>query len=226
MCELPCPCDFWIPVSDPVTVTVCSFMLLSLQCQAWLLYCPYLHCKLTKYVYALMCKCFLPSGYFLLEPWDLRTVTNTPHFGVTVTVRDPNHEVQHWQERFITKPGSHKHVLAGFCIQTKSKQGQNQSQPNVTQSVWLWMLQLHISILWTHSLGNLGLTLCFLLLRMCCLSALVNLVNLPSQLMLLVSTTSASKPTPLGFLYSLENGWWDLWTHTHTHKLFYTYILQ
>ncbi|XP_053735652.1 transmembrane emp24 domain-containing protein 11 [Synchiropus splendidus] len=35
----------------------------------------------------------LVTGYFLLEPWDLKTFRDTPHLGVTVTVRDPNHEV-------------------------------------------------------------------------------------------------------------------------------------
>lgn len=75
---------------------------------------------------ALMWDCILPSGYFLLEPWDLKAFTNSPHLGVTVTVRDPNHEVLHSQERFIIMPGSQKHVLAaGFHIQTKPKQGWN-----------------------------------------------------------------------------------------------------
>ncbi|XP_060903543.1 transmembrane emp24 domain-containing protein 11 [Labrus mixtus] len=35
----------------------------------------------------------LVTGYFLLEPWDMKSVTSSPHLGVTVTVRDPNHEV-------------------------------------------------------------------------------------------------------------------------------------
>ncbi|XP_045885959.1 transmembrane emp24 domain-containing protein 11 [Micropterus dolomieu] len=35
----------------------------------------------------------LVTGYFFLEPWDLKTLTNSPHLGITVTVRDPNHEV-------------------------------------------------------------------------------------------------------------------------------------
>ncbi|KAM9849805.1 transmembrane emp24 domain-containing protein 11 [Aulostomus maculatus] len=35
----------------------------------------------------------LVTGYFLLEPWDLKSFTNSPHLGVTLTVRDPNHEV-------------------------------------------------------------------------------------------------------------------------------------
>lgn len=38
---------------------------------------------------------FLPSGVFLLEHWDENKKGNTPHFGLTVTVRDPNHEVQY-----------------------------------------------------------------------------------------------------------------------------------
>lgn len=76
----------------------------------------------------------LPSGYFLLEPWDVKTFAHFAHLGVTVTVRDPNHEVLHSQERYITKPGPHKHVydvtlkhvLAGFPIQIKAKQGLNE----------------------------------------------------------------------------------------------------
>ncbi|KAG7518242.1 transmembrane emp24 domain-containing protein 11-like [Solea senegalensis] len=35
----------------------------------------------------------LVTGYFLLEPWDLGVTSHSPHFGVTVTIRDPNHEV-------------------------------------------------------------------------------------------------------------------------------------
>lgn len=35
----------------------------------------------------------LVTGYFLLEPWDLKSFTGSPHFGATVTVRDPNLEV-------------------------------------------------------------------------------------------------------------------------------------
>ncbi|XP_029137432.1 transmembrane emp24 domain-containing protein 11 [Labrus bergylta] len=35
----------------------------------------------------------LVTGYFLLEPWDMKSVTSSPHLSVTVTVRDPNHEV-------------------------------------------------------------------------------------------------------------------------------------
>ncbi|XP_031722862.1 transmembrane emp24 domain-containing protein 11 [Anarrhichthys ocellatus] len=35
----------------------------------------------------------LVTGYFLLEPWDLKAFSHSPHFGVTVTVRDPNTEV-------------------------------------------------------------------------------------------------------------------------------------
>ncbi|CAB1439565.1 unnamed protein product [Pleuronectes platessa] len=35
----------------------------------------------------------LVTGYFLLEPWDIRSLHNSPHFGATVTIRDPNQEV-------------------------------------------------------------------------------------------------------------------------------------
>lgn len=48
--------------------------------------------------------CVLPSGYFLLEPWDLKKATRSPHLGVTLTVRDPNHEVLH-------KAKANKHIL-------------------------------------------------------------------------------------------------------------------
>uniref|UniRef100_A0A3B5BKD9 Transmembrane emp24 domain-containing protein 11-like n=1 Tax=Stegastes partitus TaxID=144197 RepID=A0A3B5BKD9_9TELE len=35
----------------------------------------------------------LVKGYFLLEPWDKKSATHSPHFGVTATVKDPNYEV-------------------------------------------------------------------------------------------------------------------------------------
>ncbi|XP_061691260.1 transmembrane emp24 domain-containing protein 11 [Syngnathoides biaculeatus] len=35
----------------------------------------------------------LVTGYFLLQPWDLESSTHSPQLGVTVTVRDPDHEV-------------------------------------------------------------------------------------------------------------------------------------
>ncbi|XP_056107173.1 transmembrane emp24 domain-containing protein 11 [Rhinichthys klamathensis goyatoka] len=35
----------------------------------------------------------LVTGVFLLEHWDENKKGNTPHLGLTVTVRDPNHEV-------------------------------------------------------------------------------------------------------------------------------------
>lgn len=47
----------------------------------------------TMCVCVLMWECLLPLGYFLLEPWDIKTFSHSPHFGVSVTIRDPNHEV-------------------------------------------------------------------------------------------------------------------------------------
>ncbi|XP_061582155.1 transmembrane emp24 domain-containing protein 11 [Cololabis saira] len=35
----------------------------------------------------------LVTGYFLLEPWDKKAPSHTPHLGVTVTVRDHSQEV-------------------------------------------------------------------------------------------------------------------------------------
>lgn len=70
----------------------------------------------------------LPAGYFLLEPWQKQS-TSSPHLGVTVTVRDPNHEVVHSKESYITmrRPHKHKfnrrlkHVITGFSIKIKAK---------------------------------------------------------------------------------------------------------
>ncbi|XP_070769730.1 transmembrane emp24 domain-containing protein 11 [Enoplosus armatus] len=68
-------------------------------------------------------KDMLVTGYFLLEPWDLKTFTNSPHLGVTVTVRDPNHEVL-MSKRYgkfgkftFTAHASGQHYL---CFQTNS----------------------------------------------------------------------------------------------------------
>ncbi|KAM9356641.1 transmembrane emp24 domain-containing protein 11 [Symphorus nematophorus] len=65
----------------------------------------------------------LVTGRFLLEPWDLKVVTHSPHLGVTVTVRDPNHEVQ-MTKRYgkfgkftFTAHASGQHY---FCFQTNS----------------------------------------------------------------------------------------------------------
>ncbi|XP_044061817.1 transmembrane emp24 domain-containing protein 11 [Siniperca chuatsi] len=65
----------------------------------------------------------LVTGYFLLEPWDLKMFTNSPHLGVTVTVRDPNHEVL-MTKRYgkfgkftFTAHASGQHYL---CFQTNS----------------------------------------------------------------------------------------------------------
>ncbi|XP_071771227.1 transmembrane emp24 domain-containing protein 11 [Centroberyx gerrardi] len=65
----------------------------------------------------------LVTGYFLLEPWDLKTHTNSPHLGVTVQVRDPDHEIlmskrygKHGKFTF-TSHASGQHLL---CFQTNS----------------------------------------------------------------------------------------------------------
>ncbi|XP_068563016.1 transmembrane emp24 domain-containing protein 11 [Cebidichthys violaceus] len=65
----------------------------------------------------------LVTGYFLLEPWDLEAFSHSPHFGVTVTVRDPNTEVQ-MSKRYgkfgkftFTAHASGQHYL---CFQTNS----------------------------------------------------------------------------------------------------------
>uniref|UniRef100_A0A3Q3VUW9 GOLD domain-containing protein n=1 Tax=Mola mola TaxID=94237 RepID=A0A3Q3VUW9_MOLML len=65
----------------------------------------------------------LVTGYFLMEPWDLKTFSHSPHVGVTVTVRDPNHEVQ-MNKRYarigkftFTAHASGQHY---FCFHTNS----------------------------------------------------------------------------------------------------------
>ncbi|KAM8733349.1 transmembrane emp24 domain-containing protein 11 [Acanthopagrus schlegelii] len=65
----------------------------------------------------------LVTGYFLLEPWDLKKATRSPHLGVTLTVRDPNHEIQ-MSKRYgkfskftFTAHASGQHF---FCFQTNS----------------------------------------------------------------------------------------------------------
>ncbi|KAM9376911.1 transmembrane emp24 domain-containing protein 11 [Pholidichthys leucotaenia] len=65
----------------------------------------------------------LVTGHFLLEPWDLKGVSHSPHLGVTVTVRDPNHEVV-MSKRYgksakftFTSHASGQHY---FCFQTNS----------------------------------------------------------------------------------------------------------
>ncbi|XP_077465510.1 transmembrane emp24 domain-containing protein 11 [Stigmatopora argus] len=65
----------------------------------------------------------LVTGYFLLQPWDLKSSTHTPHLGVTVTVRDPGHEVLMTKRYGIfgkftfTAHESGQHFL---CFQTNS----------------------------------------------------------------------------------------------------------
>ncbi|XP_076005295.1 transmembrane emp24 domain-containing protein 11 [Genypterus blacodes] len=65
----------------------------------------------------------LVNGYFLLEPWDKKARTNSPHLGVTVQVRDPNHEIL-MSKRYgkfgkftFTSHASGQHFL---CFQTNS----------------------------------------------------------------------------------------------------------
>uniref|UniRef100_H3CPL7 Si:ch211-255i20.3 n=1 Tax=Tetraodon nigroviridis TaxID=99883 RepID=H3CPL7_TETNG len=65
----------------------------------------------------------LVTGYFLLEPWDPKSLSHSPHLGVTVKVRDPNHEVQ-MTKRFgkfgkftFSAHDSGQHF---FCFQTNS----------------------------------------------------------------------------------------------------------
>lgn len=61
----------------------------------------------------------VPTGHFLLEPWDIKKLTHSPHLGVTVTVRDPNHEVVHTQESYITTETQAR----WFLYSTKAKLG-------------------------------------------------------------------------------------------------------
>ncbi|XP_041846027.1 transmembrane emp24 domain-containing protein 11 [Melanotaenia boesemani] len=65
----------------------------------------------------------LVTGHFLMEPWDPKTFSHSPHFGVTVRVRDPNYEVQ-MSKRYgklgkftFTAHASGQHY---FCFQTNS----------------------------------------------------------------------------------------------------------
>ncbi|XP_027865558.1 transmembrane emp24 domain-containing protein 11 [Xiphophorus couchianus] len=65
----------------------------------------------------------LVTGNFFLEPWDVKSFSHSPHLGVTVTVRDPNQEVQ-LSKRYgvfgkftFTAHASGQHHL---CFQTNS----------------------------------------------------------------------------------------------------------
>jgi len=65
----------------------------------------------------------LVTGYFLLEPWELKKVPNSPHLGVTVRIQDPNHEML-MSKRYgksgkftFTSHASGQHYL---CFQTNS----------------------------------------------------------------------------------------------------------
>ncbi|XP_063045765.1 transmembrane emp24 domain-containing protein 11 [Engraulis encrasicolus] len=65
----------------------------------------------------------LVTGYFLLEYWDQNKPHNTPHLGMTVTIRDPNHEVQllkrygKYGKFTFTSHAPGQHFL---CMQTNS----------------------------------------------------------------------------------------------------------
>uniref|UniRef100_A0A8P4G5B6 Si:ch211-255i20.3 n=1 Tax=Dicentrarchus labrax TaxID=13489 RepID=A0A8P4G5B6_DICLA len=68
-------------------------------------------------------KCIIEEIPEDMLPWDLKTFTHSPHFGVTVTVRDPNHEVL-MTKRYgkfgkftFTAHASGQHYL---CFQTNS----------------------------------------------------------------------------------------------------------
>ncbi|XP_059919703.1 transmembrane emp24 domain-containing protein 11 [Gadus macrocephalus] len=65
----------------------------------------------------------LVTGYFLLEPWDLKQSSGLPQMGMTTTVRDPGNEVlmtkrygKHGKFTF-TSHASGQHLL---CFQTNS----------------------------------------------------------------------------------------------------------
>ncbi|XP_030622658.1 transmembrane emp24 domain-containing protein 11 [Chanos chanos] len=65
----------------------------------------------------------LVTGYFLLEYWDEKKQDNSPHLGLTVTVRGPDHEVllmkrygKHGKFTF-TSHASGSHFL---CVQSNS----------------------------------------------------------------------------------------------------------
>lgn len=70
---------------------------------------------------------------------------------------------------------------------------------------------------------------CLLFFRLWCPNGTVNLGNSPSQPIPLASTTCASKPTPHGFLYLQENGWWAMWKHKHkqlTSQMHYSFVIS
>ncbi|KAM3612648.1 uncharacterized protein V6R79_012019 [Siganus canaliculatus] len=63
------------------------------------------------------------TGYFLLESWDVRRSPSVAHLGVTMKVRDPQHEIQ-MNKRYgkfgkftFTSHDSGQHY---FCFQTNS----------------------------------------------------------------------------------------------------------
>ncbi|XP_035983677.1 transmembrane emp24 domain-containing protein 11 isoform X2 [Fundulus heteroclitus] len=65
----------------------------------------------------------LVTGHFFLEPWDVKSFDRSALLGVTVTVRDPNHEIQ-MSKRYgkfgkftFTAHASGQHYL---CFQTNS----------------------------------------------------------------------------------------------------------
>ncbi|XP_028808874.1 transmembrane emp24 domain-containing protein 11 isoform X1 [Denticeps clupeoides] len=65
----------------------------------------------------------LVTGYFLLEYWDSNKAKNSPHLGLTVTIRDPNYQVLMLkrfgkQGKFIFTPHlSGQHFL---CLQSNN----------------------------------------------------------------------------------------------------------
>ncbi|XP_054648003.1 transmembrane emp24 domain-containing protein 11 [Dunckerocampus dactyliophorus] len=65
----------------------------------------------------------LVTGYFLLAPWDLKSSTHSPHLGVTVTVKDPNHELLMTKRFGIFAKFSFTAHMSGqhfLCFQTNS----------------------------------------------------------------------------------------------------------
>ncbi|XP_030594586.1 transmembrane emp24 domain-containing protein 11 [Archocentrus centrarchus] len=65
----------------------------------------------------------LVTGVFLLEPWDMKVLSQSPHTGLTVTVKDPNYETL-MSKRYgkfgkftFTAHASGSHVL---CFKTNS----------------------------------------------------------------------------------------------------------
>nr|XP_057920312.1 transmembrane emp24 domain-containing protein 11 [Doryrhamphus excisus] len=65
----------------------------------------------------------LVTGHFLLAPWDSKSSTHSPHLGVTVTVKDPNHELLMTKRFGIVAKFSFTAHMSGqhfLCFQTNS----------------------------------------------------------------------------------------------------------